>query len=147
MFIDRELKSKGHAAKLAALKTTPEFELISKYMELADDAPATAVQQMLEITTSSCDLGTLGDHFYHTACSITVLSQRTAPEQQSKLVTFVAELRTNTIIDPRTGETLRYDGELVWTELPTFGWIFGDELHDGCKSLYAWIVAKIYLYP
>jgi hypothetical protein len=123
--------------KIATLETTPEFQILSKLMEQANISPTTAVQQILELTTLSCNKGTLADHLYNTSCSVIGLAQRSAPEQQSKLVTFVAKLQKHTILDPKTGEPLLHepDHELVWTELPTFSWTFGDELHDGCMPL------------
>jgi len=135
MSSDRELKSKRRAAKLATLEAKPEFQILSNFMKQTDSSPAIAVQQILELTTLSYKLGALGEHFYNTACSIIALGQRTALEQQSELVTLVSELQENTILDPKTGKPLSHDNELVWTELPTFSWTFGDELHDGCTLI------------
>jgi hypothetical protein len=135
MSSNRELKSKQRAARLATLEATPEFQILSKFMKQTDSSPAISVQQTLELTTLSYNLGALGDHFYNTACSIIALGQRTSPEHQFKLVTYVCELQKNTVLDPKTGKTLIHDNGLVWTKLPTFGWTSGDELHDGCTPL------------
>jgi hypothetical protein len=135
--MNRETRSRGRVTRIARLETTPEFQILSGLMEQADISPASSVQQILELTTLSCNKDTLADHLYNTACSVIELAQRTAPEQQSKLVTFVAKLQKHTILDPKTGEPLLHepDHDLVWTELPTISWTFGNELHDGCMPL------------
>jgi hypothetical protein len=135
MSSNRELKSKQRAVRLAMLEPTPEFQVLSRFTEQTDISLSLAVHQILELTILSCNADSLGDHFYNTTSSIIVLCQRIVPEQQSKLVTFVVELQKNTVLDPKTGETLRHGKDLVWTRLPTFSWIVGDELQDGCTPL------------
>jgi len=135
MPIDRELKSTQRAVRLATLETTPEFQVLSKFTEWTDASLSVAVHQILELTKLSCNLNSLDHHVYNTAFSVVELCQRTVPEQQSKLVTFVVELQKNTVLDPKTGKTLIHDNGLVWTGLPTFSWTIGDELHDMCTPL------------
>lgn len=137
----RERLKKRRAEELAGLETTTEFQIIAKLVENADSTPAVTLQQFLELTTSSRDSGTVGTHCALTSSSLLALSSRTPHEQQSKLVTFMVELKKITILDIQTGEPLicHPHGGLVWTELPEFGADFSNELHDRCMPIYVHI--------
>jgi hypothetical protein len=134
----RERLRKWRAEQLARLETTPEFQVIAKLVENWDSTPAVTLQQFLELTTSSRGSGTVHGHCYRTSSSLLALSSRTPHEQQSKLVTFMVELKKITILDQQTGEPLLCEANdgLVWTELPTFGADFSNELHDRCMPVY-----------
>jgi hypothetical protein len=133
---EREELRKGRLERLSWMETTPEFQIVAKLLEQVDISPAIAVQQFLGLTTLSRDSGTIGTHCTRASNSCIILGSRTPPERQSKLVTFIVELKRNTIPDLQTGESiLQYDDSLVWTELPTFGWNFSNELHDRCMLL------------
>jgi hypothetical protein len=144
----RERLKRWRAEELAELETTPEFQIIAKLVENADSTPAIILQQFLELTTSSRDSGTVGTHCSLTSSSLLALSSRTSHEQQSKLVTFMVELKKITILDLQTGEPLLCDSPsgLVWTELPGFGADFSNELHDRCMSVYVQTVSWLFSY-
>ncbi|KAF2790316.1 hypothetical protein K505DRAFT_251488 [Melanomma pulvis-pyrius CBS 109.77] len=134
---DEEAYRAQKAAFIADLEKEPEFQILSTLVQQADTdkAPADAVQQTLHISESGqIDRSEgLGDHFYSTACCILEVALRSStPEQQAALVDFVNALQKTTVVDPTsaTGELLRYGGDLVWTELPAFGFTFGDELQN-----------------
>jgi len=144
---DNETRSKWRIIKIDELESTPEFLILSKLVEQGDKTPTTAVKQILELTTlNRGDPDDLEGHLVNTACSLIELSERSAPEQQSNLVTFVAELSKNTILDPNTGEPLIYaiDRNIVWTGFPAFSWTFGDALRSVCMPSLMLVVAKSY---
>lgn len=54
--------------------------------------------------------------------------------RQTKLLDFIIRLQKAMVVDPVTGQSIKYDGEDLWNELPTLAnyvsdfWVF-------CKSL------------
>jgi hypothetical protein len=49
---------------------------------------------------------------------------RTRPSEQGPLVEFVRTLQQQKVIDPATGDQLRFDQDYdktLWTEVPNFG--------------------------
>lgn len=123
--------------QLAKLETTPEFQIIARLVEEADSNLMVTVQQFFELTALNRDLGTIGAHCSRTSSALLALSSRTSPEKQAKLISFVVELKKETILNLQTGEPIRYqqDCDFVWTDLPTFGSASSDELHDRCMSI------------
>jgi hypothetical protein len=106
--------------------TPPESELSSAYrclealVEQPDATVAHAVQQAVEAYEPSVIA-------YH----LSELAQRTPPEKQKKLVSFVHEIQKVRIMDEQTGKQKIYPddrtGELLWSELPLFGVTWADE--------------------
>jgi hypothetical protein len=72
----------------------------------------------------------LATHCSATTGGIIAAAARTAPERQSKLVAYVHELRSKTVVDPKTGKAYEHDGQALWKDLPTFGYTVADELHS-----------------
>ncbi|KAE9401225.1 hypothetical protein BT96DRAFT_856685 [Gymnopus androsaceus JB14] len=77
----------------------------------------------------------VGNQAYNTSCCLVEVVERTPPSQQSKLVQFLYQLREKTVTDPITSEPLKVDGEVVWTDLPTLGYTWADEINSFCKQL------------
>ncbi|KAH7091498.1 hypothetical protein FB567DRAFT_518819 [Paraphoma chrysanthemicola] len=108
-----------------------EFRVLDTLVEDEDMTPKEAVQQILRLTSAPKTYNRqLGDHCYFTARGVLGTASRTAPDQQSRLVEFVHELRSKTVNDPKTGQPLEHDGQVIWSGLPTFGYSFADELHS-----------------
>jgi len=101
----------------------------------------TAVQQLLDLTSLAASSTTISrsdalcTHLDNTWRSlIDEIVANTAPPQQTALVKFVRTLQQQKIIDPATGDQLRFDqdyNKTLWTEVPNFGinvadyWNFG----------------------
>jgi hypothetical protein len=52
----------------------------------------------------------------------------TAPEAQARLVEFVHCLRATSVVREETGRLVEHGGQVVWRDLPTFGYTIADEL-------------------
>jgi len=99
---------------------------------LVDDegmTPEKAVQQILDLRLPfACTPQDreLENHCYFTAWGVISTAARTVSDKQSKIIAFVNQLRTKTVINPSTGAPLECDHEVVWKALPTFGFTFSD---------------------
>lgn len=114
---------------IAQLRRTPEFQILNVLITDIHISPAQTVEVIVGRTeTLKVDGTGLGNHFYTTACIILELAGKTTFENQAKLVAVVLGLHQITLLDPTTGEPLKYDGDVVWRELPTFGYTFVDEI-------------------
>jgi dihydropteroate synthase len=133
--LTKEQRRFRQAEVIADLEKTPEFGIINSIVTSPANGAGNAVQEIVDITTASQD-DEDSNHVYDTACSVLEVASRTVPEKQSKLLEFVNELQQRVVKDSKTGEPRRIDGEdLLWTELPTFGYTFGDELQSKGKLL------------
>ena len=114
----------------ARLKTTPEYRVLSTLINDSVVTPAQAVQEIVAMTEllKAGETRALGHHFYDTACSILELAGRATSEESANLVDLILCLHEITILDPSTDRPLAYDGDLVWRQLPTFGYTFVDEI-------------------
>jgi hypothetical protein len=91
----------------------------------------TAVHELLELTSVAAASTTVStsealdkhlDNTWQALMEITVAN--TGPSQQGVLVQFVQTLQQQKVIDPATGDQLRFDqdyNKTVWTEAPSFG--------------------------
>lgn len=132
--------TKDSSSFVAELEVKQEFHILNALVVQPDSSTEDAVQQILNITSASIkDPTSLGNHLYNTACCLLEIAARTPPVQQPKLVTFVYLLQKRTVTDPATSEPLRHDGDLIWTELPTFGYTFADELGSFSEYLPAFL--------
>lgn len=120
------------------LKQKPEYKIIHELLQQPDTDPNAAAEKIIDLTIEGID-NEQSSHYYDTACSVVEIARRTEPEHQDKLCKFVAALRLRPINHPRTGEPLLLSGTRVWTELPAFGYTFGDEIQgiSKCSSVIA----------
>jgi len=104
----------------AELEQASAYQSLAALVQIPDVTVAHAVQQAVE----TCEPSSI-------AYYLCELAQRTPPEQQEKLVSFVHELQKLRFMDEKTGEQKKYPddrfGELLWSELPLFGVTWADE--------------------
>ena len=114
----------------ARLRAKPEYHILNA--SIHDDqnlSSVQAVEEIVEICESlKDDTSRLGNHLYDTACCILELAGRATPDRQGQLISVVHGLHHTTLRHSSTGESLKYDGDVVWREFPTFGYTFADEL-------------------
>ena len=95
---------------------------------LNTSTPQDAVQAIVAHTTrlvsSPSDLET---SVYDTACAVLEIAKRTKAEEQRPLLEFVRVLQKESLKNGE-GEVVSVDGEEVWKDLPTFGYVFGDDV-------------------
>lgn len=121
----------ARAMSIVELERMPEFEILNSLVTQQDISCANAVQRIVEITLSFTGNNSFrgGGHLYDTACCTLELAQRTETrEGRSKLVDFELELQKQDILNPASGMRMDNDGDLIWQDLPTFGYTFVDEL-------------------
>ncbi|KAJ5623880.1 hypothetical protein N7510_000189 [Penicillium lagena] len=77
---------------------------------------------------------------YNVSLSVMELAQRLVPGQHGTLVEFMSKLQKETAIDPGTGEALKSDKDILWTDLPSFGYTelegwyeYGGDHQDPCN--------------
>lgn len=116
--LERDAEAQNHTP--TEQEQAPSYQCLAALVHEPDATVAHAVQQTIEICEPSC-----------TAYTLSEIAQQTPPEKQSKLVAFVHELQKVQILDEKTGKQNIYPedqtGELLWSELPTFGVTWADE--------------------
>lgn len=126
----RQAKQRARENYPGQLGEYPEWRILNALVQEPDSSVDDAVQQLLSLRPAAParDKPTaLGDHPYHTFLSLIEIAKRTPPESQSKLVECVARLQKHVFTDPATGEQLKHEGYLVWTQLPALGYVAADE--------------------
>jgi hypothetical protein len=108
-----------------------EMNIILSLVDDENMTPEQAVQQIIAITEATkSQENELGNHCYFTASAVLYTACNNAPSKHAKLIAFIHELRSKTIIDPSTNEALVHDTVVVWKDLPTFGYTNADELNS-----------------
>jgi hypothetical protein len=107
-----------------------EFRIISRLTQ-PDPSISTAIHQLLDLTSVAAASTTVSTsealllHFDNTwQALIEIVVANTAPAQQAVLVKFVQTLQQQKVLDPATGDQLRFDQDYnmrVWTDSPNFG--------------------------
>lgn len=72
----------------------------------------------------------IGDYLWDTFNAVFDAAGQTAPEHQHKLVELLSQLRQITATDA-DGQPLKYEGGVVWRDLPSFGWVARDRWNFG----------------
>jgi hypothetical protein len=117
-----------------------ELSIISRLTQ-PDASVNTAVHELLDLTSVAAASTTVSasealyTHLNNTwQALIENVAANTHPSQQAALVEFVHTLQQQKVIDPATGDQLRFDqdyNKALWTEVPNFGinvadyWNFG----------------------
>lgn len=108
-----------------------ERDAVQHLVDNGDMTPEQAVQQILDLANAPKSYpNPLALHCEATAGGLLMAAARTPAAKQSRLVAFLHELRSKTVIDPSTGEALKHDNSVVWKDLPTFGHTIADELNS-----------------
>jgi hypothetical protein len=108
-----------------------EMDILDQLVDHEEMTSEQAVNKTIELPHKSRPWPSpLAVHCGATVGGVIAAAARTAPERQSKLVDYVHKLRNKTIIDPATGKAYETDGEVLWKDLPTFGYTVADELHS-----------------
>jgi hypothetical protein len=126
--ITQEEERSGRARWTSELQQRPEFYIAASLSTASPDtSPADAVQRLVELTRA-CGPAEVGDHCWYTACCLLEVIAHTAPEAQARLVEFVHCLRATSVVREETGRLVEHGGQVVWRDLPTFGYPIADEL-------------------
>lgn len=104
----------------------------------------TAIQEIITLTSAAASSTTisktdaLSTHLDNTWQALMEhVVANTQPSQQTALVDFVRTLQQQKVVDPATGDQLRFDpdyNKLLWTEVPLFGINVADYWHRGMQS-------------
>ncbi|KAH8690392.1 hypothetical protein GQ44DRAFT_780468 [Phaeosphaeriaceae sp. PMI808] len=107
-----------------------ELQIISSLTQ-RDASVETAIRKLLDLTSLAASSTTVSmsdalfthlDNTWHSLVEDVVA--KTAPSQQKSLVEFVRTLQRQKVIDPATGDQLRFDQDYdksLWTEVPNLG--------------------------
>lgn len=95
-------------------------------LETADDKQdaVTAVVRQLSEQAANSGAG-IGDFLWDVFNALFDVVGDTAPENQDALIDFIAKLRQEDVSD-NNGQPVTYEGDRVWTDLPSFGWLVRD---------------------
>ena len=120
---ERRIHLLGYVAELEA---KPEFAIINSINTTS--TPEEAVQVLLTHMDTFVATSDLGNKVWDVACIVLELVERTPVDAQAPLLAFIQELQRQIVTDRETGNVVDIDGSLLWTDLPTFGYAFGDQL-------------------
>jgi hypothetical protein len=122
------------------MTASQELQIISR-LAASESSVKTAVHELLDLTSDAAASTTISpsqallkhlNNFWRALMEDVVV--RTRPSEQGSLVEFVRTLQQQKVIDPATGDQLRFDQDYdktLWTEVPNFGinvadyWSFG----------------------
>ncbi|KAI1821592.1 hypothetical protein F4861DRAFT_532882 [Xylaria intraflava] len=125
-----QARQRARDAYPALLKDYPEWKILDTLVKSPDALVPDALQQMLNLAPAELASNKdkqLGDHPYHLFLSLIEIAKRTAPDDQGKLVEFVAQLQKIALVNEATGQPLRNGVYLAWTQLPALGYTAADE--------------------
>jgi hypothetical protein len=109
------------------IENSVEFKLLDKVIK--DEVTAQdAVQEVINMTMTALSIhgpnkqGGIGLPDYNISLAVMELAQRLEPSKHTKLVEFVSHLQKQTAVDPSTNEPLTVQGDILWTDMPSFGY-------------------------
>ena len=117
---------------MAQVEAYPEFKIFELLVQEPGIPTSEAVKRFLSISAlaiASDEPLDLGNHLWHSAISIIEIAKRSPPDKHLRLIQCVVQLRGTQMMDPRTGKAATHDGQVVWRQLPTFGYTAADEWH------------------
>ncbi len=87
------------------------------------EAVTTAVERLTNLVSDSS--GNVGNVVCATFGAVFDAADSTAPEHQGPLLDFLARLQQTAATDS-AGTPLRFEYGVLWTDMPTFGWVARD---------------------
>ena len=112
---------------LRQIENSVEFKLLEKVVK-EEVTVQNAVQDLINMTMSALSihgpkkLDGIGLPDYNASLAVMELAQRLEPCKHSKLVEFITYLQKYVAVDPSTNEPLRVQGDILWTDMPSFGY-------------------------
>jgi hypothetical protein len=108
-----------------------EMNILLSLVNDEDMTPEKARQQIIVITEATkSQKDQIGNHCYFTASAVLEAARRSTPDKHPKIIEFIHKLRGQNVIEPGTFDALVHDREVVWKDLPTFGYAIADELNS-----------------
>ncbi|PKX89052.1 DUF3632 domain-containing protein [Aspergillus novofumigatus IBT 16806] len=131
------------------IENSVEFKLLDKVVK-EEVTPQDAVQEVINMTMTALSIhgpskqGGIGLPDYNVSLGVMELAQRLEPSKHTKLVEFVSHLQKQIAVDPSTNEPLSVQGDILWTDMPSFGYTeletwyeFGGDYKDPCDTTLA----------
>jgi hypothetical protein len=109
------------------IENSVEFKLLDKVVT-EEVTVQDAVQEVINMTMTALSIhgpnkqGGIGLPDYNVSLAVMELAQRLEPSKHSKLVEFVSYLQKQVAVDPSTNEPLRVQGDILWADMPSFGY-------------------------
>ena len=112
-----------------------EFKILNALVQDSTSAcSATAVQQILDLTNRHLaashgiwPVNTMkGKLPWNVSSLVMEIATYTPSARQTKLLEFIIQLQKAVVVDPTTGQDVRYEGERVWNEFPTLATYISD---------------------
>ncbi|GFG03318.1 hypothetical protein IFM5058_01369 [Aspergillus udagawae] len=128
------------------IENSAEFKLLDRVVK-EEATVQDAVQEVINMTMTALSIhgpnkqGGIGLPDYNVSLAVMELAQRLKPSKHSKLVEFVSYLQKQVAVDPSTNEPLRVQGDILWADMPSFGYTeletwyeFGGDYKDPCDA-------------
>jgi hypothetical protein len=117
------------------IENSAEFKMLDKVVK-EEVTTQEAVQHLINMTMS--ELSTHGPNKmegiglpdYNVSLAVMELAQRLEPSEHTKLVEFICHVQKQVAIDPSTKEPLRVQGDILWTDMPSFGYTELETWHE-----------------
>lgn len=127
--MDRE-SSLGLPRYIIEMEGSPLYRVLETLVKEPDAFVSDVLEQFSRVTSAATISNAntpLGAHPYNTWCCVIEIAKRTPHRKQFGLVDFVTQLQKTKLYDPGTGEQMKSEGYLLWTELPALGYTAADE--------------------
>lgn len=113
---------------LEEIKNSQQFKILNDLIHNPDATVDNALDQIVDLTLAAHmapnkeEYFTPGNVDYYLSLALMEHVQNLEPSKQKSLVEFICGLQKRTATDPSTGEPLRVQGDILWTDLPSFGY-------------------------
>ncbi|KAJ5554878.1 hypothetical protein N7535_007321, partial [Penicillium sp. DV-2018c] len=145
-FFDYSIITMGKDDFIRQIEDSAEFKFLDKVIK-EEITVQDAVQNLIDLTMSALSVhgpkkqGGIGTPDYNVSLAVMELAQRLEPSKHARLVEFVCHMQKQTAIDPSTKEPLKVQGDVLWTDMPSFGYTeletwyeFGGDHKDPCDT-------------
>lgn len=110
------------------IENSVEFKLLDRVVK-GEVTVQDGVQNVIEMTMNALSIhgpeiwDQIGLVDYNISLATMELAQRLVPSKHTALVEFISHLQKQVAIDPSTNEPLKVQGDTLWTEMPSFGYV------------------------